>query len=57
MEITAHRKAFVGPLEFESGFDKTGSGLEYRLEVEPSPDFDPESEHPYTAHLDIPDLK
>jgi hypothetical protein len=36
---------------------KSGSGLEYRLEVEPSPDFDPESEHPYTAHLDIPDLK
>jgi outer membrane protein assembly factor BamB len=45
------------PLEFEAGFDKTGSGLEYRLEVEPSPDLDPEREHPYTAHLDIPDLK
>jgi outer membrane protein assembly factor BamB len=45
------------PLEFEAGFDETGSGLEYSLEVEPSPDFDPEREHPYTARLDIPDLK
>jgi outer membrane protein assembly factor BamB len=45
------------PLEFEAGFDETGSGLEYSLDVEPSPDFDPEREHPYTVQLDIPDLK
>lgn len=44
------------PLEFEAMFDESGSGLEYRLETEPSPKFDPEREYPYTAHLDIPDL-
>jgi outer membrane protein assembly factor BamB len=39
------------PLEFEAR-----GGLEYRLEVLPSPEFDPEGEYPYTAHLEVPDL-
>jgi outer membrane protein assembly factor BamB len=39
------------PLEFEAV-----SGLDYRLEVLPSPEFDPEREYPYTAQLDVPDL-
>ena len=45
------------PLHFEADFDDAGSGLEYRLEVEPSPEFDPERTYPYTARLEIPDLE
>jgi outer membrane protein assembly factor BamB len=39
------------PLEFEADGE-----LEYRLEVLPSPEFDPEREYPYTAHVDVPDF-
>jgi hypothetical protein len=44
------------PLEFELGFDEAGSAFEYRLEVEPSPELDPEREHGYDARLELPDL-
>ena len=45
------------PLEFEARFDESGTGLEYRLDVLPSPEFDLKGEHPQIAHLDVPDLK
>ena len=44
------------PLEFEARFDESGTGLEYRLDVLRSPEFDLEGEHPYTADLEVPDL-
>lgn len=43
-------------LEFEARFDEYGTGLEYRLDVLPSREFDLEEEYPYTAHLEVPDL-
>lgn len=44
------------PLQFEAGFDESGTGLDYRLDVLPSPKFEPGQQYPFTAHLDIPDL-
>ena len=43
------------PLHFEAGFDDAGDGPGYRLDIEPSPEFDPKGTYPYTARLE-PDV-
>jgi outer membrane protein assembly factor BamB len=45
------------PLEVEVTIDDSGAAPDYRLDVLPSPKFEPGGEYPFTAHLDIPDLK
>ena len=43
------------PLTFDAEIGEEGTGLQYRLEVLPSPEFEPGREYPFSARLEPDD--